>query len=609
MFTLSMCVLIVVALVGCGKKEPTGPKVPATKWTIMGYFAGNNDLDVGNVGLSWAITEAQYMEKVGSTDQIKMLAQISSIKTGGLTRRYYVERKDDYGENFSSKMLEDLGTVDMANPQILKNFVEWAIENYPAQHYMLVIMDHGAGWRGTCVDDLSGAGTMMTMPQMRQALEGKKFDIVAFDACLMAMVEVAYELRDVADYVAASQNVAFAKTFGWQEWLLSLSQNPDMEPYQLCKKICDAGYNAARDRETPLTMSVTDLSKIEGLAAPIDAFAQDLGGIFVDPQAAAQIIDARGKARMMAFMPDFVDLYNFAQNIKQTNLPQAVKNEADDVIGAITAAVPYKKQTVIEPRGGLCIYFPDIQNIYEYQGQVVQMAGYDIEYDRVAFGKDTTWKNFLKVYNTKIHGTLEVKSTPEGAKIFINDVDQDRVTPCTFLNLPPEDYKVKLTLAGYQDWEHTVSVTAGGTTTVNVTLTPVAAPTTGSISGRVTWPGHTLSVNARVEAYSVNLQTGDATFVKDTEVGVNGTYSLTDLTPGPYVLGAYDDLDGNGQIDAGEGLGLYDPNDNGEWDTADIINLKAGDAVTGIDITLASHQPAKPVARRIGFGAIYNLGK
>ncbi len=41
-----------------------------------------------------------------------------------------------------------MGTgVDMGNPQTLTDFVNWAKTFYPAQHYALIVWDHGAGWR------------------------------------------------------------------------------------------------------------------------------------------------------------------------------------------------------------------------------------------------------------------------------------------------------------------------------------------------------------------------------------------------------------------------------------------------------------------------------
>lgn len=64
---------------------------------------------------------------------------------------------------------------------------------------MLVIADHGKGWEGLIQDD-SHKG-WMSVPQLRQALDtaqkatGQKLDVLGFDACQMASVEVQRDQR------------------------------------------------------------------------------------------------------------------------------------------------------------------------------------------------------------------------------------------------------------------------------------------------------------------------------------------------------------------------------------------------------------------------------
>ena len=42
----------------------------------------------------------------------------------------------------------DLGEVNMASGDSLVDFVTWAVENYPADKYALILSDHGMGWPG-----------------------------------------------------------------------------------------------------------------------------------------------------------------------------------------------------------------------------------------------------------------------------------------------------------------------------------------------------------------------------------------------------------------------------------------------------------------------------
>ena len=49
-------------------------------------------------------------------------------------------------------MVMDVGEVNMADGQTLVDFVTWAVENYPADKYMLIMSDHGMGWPGGWTD-------------------------------------------------------------------------------------------------------------------------------------------------------------------------------------------------------------------------------------------------------------------------------------------------------------------------------------------------------------------------------------------------------------------------------------------------------------------------
>ncbi|WP_161911756.1 clostripain-related cysteine peptidase [Janthinobacterium sp. Ant5-2-1] len=57
-----------------------------------------------------------------------------------------------------------------------------------------------------------------------------RFDIVAYYACLMAMVETAYSLRKVTDFLAASQELKLGA--GWDHALVlkKHADNPGADP-------------------------------------------------------------------------------------------------------------------------------------------------------------------------------------------------------------------------------------------------------------------------------------------------------------------------------------------------------------------------------------------
>jgi hypothetical protein len=110
-----------------------------------------------------------------------------------------------------------MGNTNSGDYKVLTNFLIESIKKYPAEHYAVILSDHGLGWKGAMMDD--SFKSKMSIPDIRQAFEeaekstGVHVDILGFDACLMATGEVADELKNVADYMVASQATEHAS--GW----------------------------------------------------------------------------------------------------------------------------------------------------------------------------------------------------------------------------------------------------------------------------------------------------------------------------------------------------------------------------------------------------------
>ena len=93
-------------------------------------------------------------ERVGSSDRVQIVTQMDRYRAGysgdgnwSNTRRFYITQDDDLN-SVGSDEVEDLGEANMADGQTLVDFVTWAIQNYPADQYILILSDHGMGWPG-----------------------------------------------------------------------------------------------------------------------------------------------------------------------------------------------------------------------------------------------------------------------------------------------------------------------------------------------------------------------------------------------------------------------------------------------------------------------------
>ena len=499
-----------VLLPGC-KKGPV-----KAKWTILAYMDGNNNLDYSQNGNSFVIGDAQEMEKVGSSKQVQIVALLGSLKTGGNCKYYHIEKYDnELPDSLHSTVLENLGTKDMSDKQTLLDFIRYGVEHYPAEHYMLIIDDHGGGWRGACSDEQNGAGDLMSLPDIRMALDTFHFDVIVFHACLMSMVEVAYELKDNAEYLVACQfTMPMQSILGSEQWLGQLAADPSISPLDISKKIVEAVDATARNKQKQSHMAVTDLSALPALATKIATLGNNLVTETGDHW--SEVLDAFNNTHSTQYDdPAFVDLREFCKKILQEpNLQNInlIKNAAQDVIDGINAAVPMTMTNVTGlTRGGLCIHFPN-------QAQLFDSANYV----RLRF-TSTNWAAFLSKF---------IASTGGGG-------------------------------GG-----------GGGQTTV---------------SGTVTWPGHSLS-NYCI-AILDSSHTNEIIPIATTTVNAgNGAYSFSlNLSQNYEVyLEAWDDVNNNGWLDTGDGFGWWDINGNSSFD--DMFILHPGDQISGANMVLQEIQ-------------------
>jgi cysteine peptidase C11 family protein len=112
------------------KKEPA-------KWTVLIYFAADNDLD------DEALANLKMMKKVGSTNEVNIVAQLDSRGKGSTYRFLIQDEQSSLDEDIVGDPLPEINTGD---PRELTDFINWGLKEYPAQNTMLVLWGHGRGW-------------------------------------------------------------------------------------------------------------------------------------------------------------------------------------------------------------------------------------------------------------------------------------------------------------------------------------------------------------------------------------------------------------------------------------------------------------------------------
>jgi hypothetical protein len=364
------------------------------KWTFMVYLNADNDLE------EFGIQDVNEMEMVGSSSEVDIVVQMDrsplyDTSNGNWTgaRRMRIIHDTD-SAIISSPVLQDLGATDMGDWRVLHDFVVWGMTNYPAEHYAVVIWNHGAGWRaapqaspvtrGVSYDWTSG--TNISVLDLPRALDVQpRLDLIAWDASLMQMVEIAYQLRHYGRVMVGSEESPPGEGYAYQTFLASLVATPTMTPEQFAGEIVTQtlSYYAGIGHTGALTQSAVALDQMDTLALALNGFAAALATAM--PAYSAAITSARTQAQHYAY-PDNKDLYHFAQLISQY-VPQAsVVQSAQQVMTAVNTAVLAEDHNSSSPNShGLAIFVPSSTN-YTY---------YRSSYQQLELSTNTAWDDWL----------------------------------------------------------------------------------------------------------------------------------------------------------------------------------------------------------------------
>lgn len=410
--------VIVVSMMLTAGTSWASSRVPR-EWTVMVYMNAKNNLECD------ALDNFAQMATVGSdsrTDILVELGRPQNVLEKGKRRskyqcgdtdpwdgvmRFDVKRNQVPGPKTA---LADLGKVDMGSGKTLAEFVDWAMTNYAARHYMLVIWNHGQGWRfqtarneGLKFESARGRGAtglaanVQALPSRVEtttvggfksvsfddetgnflynsdiqtdlgsllAHKGRTLDVIGFDACLMAMVETGYALRSITNVMVASEELVPGAGWDYGDLLTKLESNSvHVDGKQLGKILVDSYKQAYRDR-LKTTLSAVDLHQISGLATAIDSLAAALAAASpADAKVIASARDSCSNYGQDAGFTNPIDLHEFTNNLLSLSTNSAIIAAAKQVNSAVETGFVYSRYASARSQGtfgsyGVSIFFP-----------------------------------------------------------------------------------------------------------------------------------------------------------------------------------------------------------------------------------------------------------
>jgi alpha-tubulin suppressor-like RCC1 family protein len=273
------------------------------QWTYMLYLAGDNDLSPFLDNISRAL------EKLPSSPALNVVIFFDGQEANDT----YVWSTGD-GELHRHRLEETDNSS--GNPGTLTNFIEWARENFPAQHYYLSIANHGRATSGIGWDLQNGAASSqpdgLDPVELRAAIAAGtrqgawKFDVIHFDACLMALYEMAYQIKDFANYMIASQNLT-AAFYPYDDYARVVIDDPGIAPAALAKRIAEIYFNHdyMRLNAQPRTISVLNLGQIDSVTGALSSLVDAAVAPGRMEAIGQQVASARNEVQVFDASPDF----------------------------------------------------------------------------------------------------------------------------------------------------------------------------------------------------------------------------------------------------------------------------------------------------------------
>jgi hypothetical protein len=363
------------------------------EWLVLIYMAWEQMEYSPSIGDAVSAMENLSMS-VAPTDRVRILAECD--------REYNWNDSDDSNTRIyeigsgSISFISDLGELNVGESETLSDFVISAIRSYPARKILLIPSDHGDSWEGFC-RDLSG--DLINMTELRTALTtiksqtGAGVDVMAFDACLMGSIEVAYQMRGFVDFMVACENEIAGLPIGLVVY--NITTNPSCSASELGRDFVDNYFNpyggsGALDGEC----AVINVSAVVEVLPHLEAFSEfmldSLSSYRLD------VTDCRNSAMgfpLYSWLENgiYVDLFDLVEVVEASNLPrdQIVDDILENLKQSLNASVYYCiSRGTFQNAHGLTLYFPSYDLYNKEYGRT----------DLSSVGGTHSWSAFLKVY-------------------------------------------------------------------------------------------------------------------------------------------------------------------------------------------------------------------
>ncbi|MFZ7132364.1 MAG: clostripain-related cysteine peptidase [Eubacteriales bacterium] len=404
-----LMIVSILLCCSCNQSNKSTTTEGVREYTFLIYMNGSDLESENNAGTS----DLYEMMKVGSDNNINII-----IETGGTKdwKNYYIDASQNQRwmvqKNHLEK-LESLGAKNMGQGETLKDFITWGIEKYPAKKYALILWNHGGGAiSGFGYDEKFNYDTLLLV-ELKNALKGAyeitktKFEIIGFDACLMASLETADIISPYGKYLVASTELE--PSIGWEySSFLQGSTDEKLNGQQLGTKIADGFFKAVQKQrlDEVATLSVIETGKVGEVKTNFESFLKKANKEIININeynnlsktiSRSEYYGGQTQEEGFSNMIDLGDMAN--------HLSSKYAEDKEAITSSIEEAMVYQvKGKSKENSSGISIYFP-------YYGK--DNIAYELPiYKSIGFSE--SYNNFLQTYTDITSKDNESISTKQG---------------------------------------------------------------------------------------------------------------------------------------------------------------------------------------------------
>ena len=356
-------------------------------WTVMVYGLGDNNLEDA------LLADMREMRRVTAD-----VPELTFIVLADRSDSYTDEDLGRVGDWTSTKVVEisgssfteldDWGESNLGDSDVLAQFMTAAVQASPADHYALVLWDHGS-MSGIGPDeshtDVLESWEIAVGLEIGLAESGIGLDFIGFDACLMASLEVASVVSPYANYMIASEE--YEPNDGWEYDGFRYIGTDNATVVGLGESLLQAYFDTSAPGNPTVTLSMLDLRRYDEFAAALGEFT----GMALDTIDTSAVVIGRRRDKAVKFGADpdpmkdwfMVDLGGLLNRLARAEIPiSAEAQRAADLLEEIVVV------NITGPASngarGLAVHFPPAPDLH-----------YPLWYE--TFG-DPVWADFLDGY-------------------------------------------------------------------------------------------------------------------------------------------------------------------------------------------------------------------